>query len=75
MNLARLFIRAIIAYVLGSTATLGIFAVIALLVDGRLQAGSFHSGVAAVLVVAPFAWVAAFWWLGRIGFPSPANGK
>ena len=61
MNLAQLLIQAIVAYILGSLATLGTFALVVMLVDGRLQAGSFHSGAASVLLLSPFAWAAAFW--------------
>lgn len=75
MNLAQLFIQAIFAFVVGSLAALGTFVLVALLVDGRLQAGSFHSGAASVLLLSPFAWAAVFWWLRRIGFPVPANRR
>lgn len=58
--MARIFIRAIIAYAVWSLVILGIFAVVALLVDGRRQAGIFHSGAVAVLLLAPAAWALAF---------------
>jgi len=72
MSVGRILVRLIVAFTLGSMATWLLFAVLTLIVEGRLVAGSVHSGLAAVLLIQPIAWAVAFWRLSRAGFPGGA---
>jgi hypothetical protein len=58
----------IVAYFLGGSVSLALFAVAALLVDGGMSKG-LHSDAAGVLLSAPLAWGLAYWWLVRVDFP------
>ncbi len=69
MSFGRAIVRLVLACFLGTVVALLLFAAVALVIDGQLQPGSFHSGAAAVLVSAPIFWGIAFWWLARVGFP------
>lgn len=70
MSIGRILVRMIAAFALGSIAAWLLFAVLALIIEGRLVAGSLQSGLAAILLVQPIAWAVAFWRLSKAGFPT-----
>jgi len=68
VKVARLLIRVVLAYVLGTLATYALFFAVAW-ITGDL-AGGIHSNSAVLLLLQPVAWIGMFWYLQAKNMPS-----